>query len=284
MHLYNEIWYQSSTGEINYARHYINSTASETIVCLHGLTRNSADFDTLATHLQARFSVLVPDQRGRGNSPWCKPELYNPTVYTQDMWCLLDQLELDKVALIGTSMGGLMAMIMAAEKPERITSIVLNDIGPEVKLSGLERIKKYIGHVQELDSWEQAISKTKATNADVYPNFTLQQWVDFTRNLYRETATEKVVLNYDPAISDAILSSDENAVPASLWPLFALLKPFPLLFIRGEYSDILAADCLHKMTDMHSHAHWIEILGCGHAPTLNELQAVYAIDQFLGLN
>ena len=156
---YTDVWYQSTDGLKLYARDYpcrAGGVAQKaTILCMHGLTRNSADFAGLAEHLSERFHVLSVDQRGRGRSEYDSvTSNYTPIIYVQDMFTLLDHLGLGEVILVGTSMGGLMSMLMAAMQPGRVRAIVLNDIGPELDPRGLERIKSYVGKSRPVSNWE----------------------------------------------------------------------------------------------------------------------------------
>ena len=137
------------------------------LVCLHGLTRNSADFDAMASILEDRYGLLALDVRGRGDSardPQWKN--YHPEVYNRDVWRLLDQLGLDKVILIGTSMGGIMSMMMAHEQPQRIAGVVLNDIGPELAPAGIMRIMSYVGDVSAEYGFDEALLRVKQLNQD----------------------------------------------------------------------------------------------------------------------
>lgn len=283
---FHDIYYRGSDDINLYARDYPHNSTDEnsrgTIVCMHGLTRNSADFDQLCKTLNKHYRLLAVDQRGRGLSAWdTNPDNYSPLVYVQDMFALLDYLELEKVLLIGTSMGGLIAMIMAAMQPGRIAGLVLNDVGPELDASGLNRIKNYAGRAAPVSDWAAAIAQTKTINAAQLPNLTDDEWDIFTHQLYREDQTGRPVLAYDPAIAIAISQADENAVPQDLWPVFEQIAAIPMLVLRGESSDILAPACVAKMQQLSPGLVYQSVPNRGHAPLLNEAESLSAIITFV---
>lgn len=277
-----DLWYHSKDGLRLYARDYAGpGPAAPVALCMHGLTRNSADFAGLAPHLARHYRVLVAEQRGRGNSDYDpEPANYHPGTYVQDMFTLLDGQGVEQALLVGTSMGGLMAMLMAATQPARACGIILNDIGPEVDPAGLARIKAYVGKSPPVASWEQAVAQVRAANADVFPDFDTADWLVFTRALYREV-DGRPVLAYDPAIAEPMAASDDNAVPPDLWPVFDAIRALPMLVIRGVHSDILARTCVAQMQRRNPGLVSVEIPRRGHAPTLDEPESRRAIDGFL---
>ncbi|MEQ9463754.1 MAG: alpha/beta hydrolase [Haliea sp.] len=277
-----DIWYHSGDGLRLYARDYPGpGPAAPVALCMHGLTRNSADFAGLAPHLARRYRVLVAEQRGRGNSDYDpEPANYHPGTYVQDMFALLDGQGVEQALLVGTSMGGLMAMLMAAAQPARVSAIVVNDIGPEVDPAGLARIKAYVGKSAPVASWEQAVAQVRAVNGDVFPDFDAGDWLAFTRALYREV-DGRPVLAYDPAIARPMATSDDNAVPPDLWPVFDAIRALPMLVIRGACSDILARSCVAEMQRRNPDLVSAEVPHRGHAPTLDEAESRRAIDDFL---
>jgi pimeloyl-ACP methyl ester carboxylesterase len=283
---YEDIYYQSRDGLRLYARDYRHwqrpQAPRATVLCMHGLTRNSADFGGIADHLADDFRLLVVEQRGRGRSQWDdEPANYQPAVYVQDMFTLLDHLSLDQVVLMGTSLGGLMSMIMVAMQPTRFRAVIMNDIGPVVNPAGLERIKNYVGRSGPVSSWEQAVAQQKKINGGEFPDFSESQWLIFCRALYREDEQGRPVLAYDPAISQPMNEDQDAAVPPDLWPSFDALKPIPTLVIRGALSDILAPECVAEMRSRKPDLVFAEIPNRGHAPTLDEPDSIAAIDQFL---
>ncbi|MEE4191271.1 MAG: alpha/beta hydrolase [Halieaceae bacterium] len=279
---FDDFYYPGHDGLKLYARDYRHSSPRATILCMHGLTRNSADFAGIADHLAKDYRLLVVEQRGRGLSEWdSNAANYQPAVYVQDMFALLDQLGLDRVVLLGTSLGGLMSMIMAAMQPQRLRAVIMNDIGPVVNPEGLERIKDYVGKSGPVGSWGEAVAQQKAINGKEFPDFSEQQWLDFCHALYRENDEGIPVLAYDPAISQPMTEDQDAAVPPDLWPAFDALKPIPTLVIRGVLSDILAEDCVAEMQSRKPDLSVAQIPNRGHAPILDEPDSIAAIDRFL---
>jgi len=280
---WQELWYRSSDGLRLFARHYPArdraGPAPLTVLCMPGLTRNSADFAALASHLSQRYRVIAVDQRGRGHSAYDpEPQNYQPGRYVQDMFELLANIS-GPVALVGTSLGGLMGMLMAATQPGRFAGLVINDIGPAVDPVGIARIRGYVGRQPAPQSWDEAIAQTRELNAEVFPDFDAGQWRAFTRNLYREHEG-RPVLAYDPAIAEPFAAAPPAGGDDVLWPLFAGLQ-LPLLLIRGEHSDILAPGTVERMQQVQPAMVVVEVPARGHAPTLDEAPVRSAIDSFL---
>lgn len=252
------------------------------LLLMHGLTRNSADFEPLAERLAGRYRLIVPDQRGRGlsaNDP--DPANYRPDVYVQDMFALLAGLGIDRVGLIGTSMGGLMAMMMAAIKPDMVSAIVLNDIGPELDPAGLARIAAYVGHGEGFASWDDAAAGCEAINREAFPDFTSAEWLAFARRTCREVSDGGVRFAYDPQIARGF-ETEGGVAPADLWPLWQALGDKPVLAIRGALSDLLSPDTVARMAELHQGPfEKIDIPNRGHAPLLDEPEALAAIEPFL---
>ena len=280
---YRDLWYESADGLRLYARDYPGPADSALlpVLCMHGLTRNSADFAWIAAHLSRSRRVISVDQRGRGRSAY-DPLVanYTPVTYVGDMFTLLDTLGLARVIAIGTSMGGLMAMLMANLQPGRLAAVVINDIGPELDPEGLARIKRYVGTGHDIRSWDDAVAHTRAINEVAFPHYSDAQWLRFTRGLYREVDGVPQ-LAYDPAIARPMLDEESGAVPPDLWPLFGNMAAIPLLVIRGELSDILSRDCVQRMRSLAPAMQAVEVPERGHAPMLDEPAAVTAIDSFL---
>jgi pimeloyl-ACP methyl ester carboxylesterase len=282
---YEDVWYQSGDGLRLYARDYPCRDNAidhpQTLLCMHGLTRNSADFAELANYLCQRYRVLSVDQRGRGRSEYdCVVANYTPLTYVQDMFTLLEQLDLAEVILVGTSLGGLMSFLMSAMQPQRIRAMIINDIGPEVDPRGLERIKSYVGKSTPVASWDDAVSRAREIAAVAFPDFSDEQWLDFAHGIYREE-DGVFTLDYDPAISQPLDDDDSGVVPPDLWGVFEVITSIPMLLILGESSDILARSCVDGMRSRKADLQVAEIPRRGHAPTLTEPASIAAIDVFL---
>jgi pimeloyl-ACP methyl ester carboxylesterase len=256
--------------------------ASLTVLCLHGLTRNGADFGHLAQHLSARYRVITADQRGRGRSQWDPdPANYHPGTYVGDMFGLLDRLAIHRVVLIGTSMGGLMAMIMGASQTARLRGIVLNDIGPEVPVSGLRRLRRSLNERAPAATWAEAAQRAKRINEIAFPDYVDADWEAFARRTYVEDASARPVAAFDPAILKGLNETDLTAVSPNLWSLWKQLGSIPMLAIRGALSDIISPQIMAAMAAQHPNLTTITIANRGHAPMLDEPAAVAAIDAFL---
>jgi pimeloyl-ACP methyl ester carboxylesterase len=280
---YRDHWYHSDDGLRLYARDYPGPAASTLlpVLCMHGLTRNSADFDTIASHLAGSRRVISVDVRGRGRSDYDPTSAnYQVETYVKDMFALLDGLALPKVVALGTSMGGLIAMVMANLQPQRFAAVIMNDIGPELDPQGLDRIKRYVGKSRPIRSWDDAVAQTREINGAAFPNYTDDQWLAFTRRLYREQDGVPV-LAHDLAIGEAMQEQETNAVPPDLWPLFENIAHLPILVVRGAISDLLSTDCVARMHQLSPTMKAAEVPDRGHAPMLDEPAAVSAIDDFL---
>lgn len=285
---YSDVFFPSFDGRLTlYARDYGKPSGPEasgmTVLCLHGLTRNSADFETIAPRLSRKYRVISADMRGRGRSQWeSEPANYTPAVYAQDMIGLLDHLAIGKTALIGTSMGGLMAMILGVTQRDRLIGAVINDVGPHIEAAGLARIASYTGKTPSVTNWAQAAETAKIINEVAFPDYGADDWMAFARRLFVENAEGVPVLAYDPAISKGLQSnSDAPVVPPDLWPLWDGLQGLPLLAVRGALSDLLSVPTLQMMVERHAGLMTATIPNRGHAPMLDEPEAVAAVDAFL---
>ena len=253
------------------------------LLLMHGLTRNSADFEPLARHLAGRHRLIVPDQRGRGLSDADPdPANYRPDIYCADMFALLDGLGIDRVGLIGTSMGGLMAMVLAHLQPARLSGIILNDVGPVLDPAGLGRIQGYVGTGAAFENWSAAAIASARINAEAFPDFGPQDWLAFARRTCREDAAGHVHFAYDPAIAASIKGSQPDSVPPDLWPLWDGLRAMPVLVLRGALSDLLSMATVREMAQRHQGPFTaIDVPRRGHAPLLDEPAALEAIHAFL---
>ena len=252
------------------------------VLCLHGLTRNSADFETIAPHLADRRRVLAMDVRGRGRSDrdpdWRR---YHPGTYVADAFALLDHEGLERVVLLGTSMGGIMSMMMGAARPDRVAGIILNDIGPEVEAAGIRRIAGYVGAREEpFDSLDEAVAAIRAINAPFYPDLDDAAWERYARRLLVRDEEGRWRFAYDPAIRRNFTEARETAVP-DLWAAFAGIRDIPVLVLRGAWSDILSAATVAEMCHRHPDCVAVTVPRRGHPPLLDEPEAVSAIDAFL---
>lgn len=276
-----EYWFSSHDGLKLYSRVYATAVANAPVVlCLHGLTRNSRDFEDLAPHLAARYRTIVPDMRGRGLSAR-DPDSnnYKIPIYLQDVHALLTGLGAPRVIVIGTSMGGLMAMLMAATQPGLVAGIVLNDIGPEVDPAGLERIRGYAGKAAPVIGWPEAIEQARSIYDSAWPHLSDARWEAIVRRGYRINAQGIPEVDADPLIAEPL--RDPTAAAPDLWPLWKSLAGVPILAIRGAHSDILSVATLERMRREKPDLESLTVPDRGHAPLLDELECIAAIDHFL---
>lgn len=270
-----------------YARDYppLEPVTGLPVICLHGLTRNSRDFEIIAPRIAALGRrVIVPDMRGRGkssNDP--DPAHYVPAVYAQDVLKLMDQLGIPKAVFIGTSMGGLITLVIAATTQGRIAASVLNDVGPQVNTSGLSRIASYVGNVQPVATIQDAAEAIRSTNGAAFPDRLVDDafWIAFARRTHRERDDGQFELDYDPHIALAFADFDPDAPAPDLMPYFQRLAKTPVLSLRGEHSDILTPDGVDRMRTAGDTIEAITVEGIGHAPQLDEPDAWDAILDFL---
>ena len=248
------------------------------LLCLPGLTRNGRDFERLAARLSTRYRLLCPDQRGRGLSAHDPdPSRYRPDRYVADMLTLLDQAGLARVQVIGTSLGGMMGVMLAALQPQRIQALVLNDVGPVLEAEGLARIAGYVGHQAGATHLAEAAARTAAVQAPAFPDFEPADWQRMVLETHR-IEDGQWLPDYDPAIAQGLANG--SAVP-SLWPLFEAATATPMLLLRGAESDLLSAATVAEMRARLPNLRAVDVPRRGHAPTLMEAEALAALEGFL---
>lgn len=253
------------------------------VVCLHGLTRNGRDFEELAPLLATEGRrVIVPDIRGRGRSGRsADPRRYHPATYARDIAALLDHLRLPRAIFIGTSMGGLIMMALAARRSRAIAAAVLNDVGPEIDPRGIVRILSYAGRGGAVADWAEAAAYARSTNAVAFPDYTGTDWLAFARRLFREE-DGRIVPDYDPAIANGLAATPSRFTQLAAWLAFRrLARGRPTLLVRGALSDVLTAGIAGKMRNAAPSIAEAVVPGVGHAPMLTEPAALDAIRGFL---
>ncbi len=280
---YSDRSWPSADGLTLHFRDYGEASDRPPIICLHGLTRNARDFEDLATHLVAQgWRVIVPDMRGRGDSEYASDSAtYALPVYVGDVLALLQQEAIERFVSIGTSMGGLMTMILATMQPDRLAGVVLNDIGPALEMAGLEAIKGYVGQGRSFATWMHAARALEEVHAENFPGFDVHDWLRMAKRGMTLASSGRIVFDYDMKIADPILAADEAAVPPDLWPAFEALGGRPVLLLRGEVSPLLSKASFAQMQQRMPEARAVTVPRIGHAPTLDEPQARAAIDELL---
>ena len=281
----NRYWW-SRDGVRLHARDYAPRDAAKAagrppILCLPGLTRNARDYDAVAARLSAEWRVLAVDFRGRGESGYAKdPMSYVPLVYVQDVEALLGEIGCDRYIAIGTSLGGIVTMLLAGAAHEQLAGAVLNDVGPEIDPAGLERIRGYVGRSNTWPTWMHAARAVADANRDVYPDHAIGDWLAMAKRLYRLNNAGRIVLDYDMKIAEPFRVPGNEAGP-DMWRALDQLRDRPVAIVRGENSDILPAAVAQRMADALPGADLVTVPRCGHAPTLEEDVAVAAIDRLL---
>ena len=274
--------WQSRDGLTLSARVYPGDRASTPVVCLPGLTRNSRDFEGLAAAIAPARRVICPDLRGRGRSQYSPVSAtYNPAQYCDDTLLMLAAMGVDRFVAIGTSLGGIMTMLLASIAGSRIAGAVLNDIGPDIDPAGLARIRSYVGVTKSYADWDAAARALAVAQADVYPGLAHDGWLQLARRWMREDAG-LVVFDYDMAIAEPILADDGTAPAPDLWPLFDALAGRPVLVVRGGASDILSRETADAMAARYQDVELLTLPGIGHAPTLDEPGSRDAVARLLG--
>jgi pimeloyl-ACP methyl ester carboxylesterase len=251
----------------------------DVLICVHGLARSSRDFDDLARALDGQFRVVCPDIAGRGDSDrLADPMLYVVPQYVADMVTLIGRLDVETVSWVGTSMGGLIGMALAAQTGTPVKRLVLNDVGPVLARASLERIAAYIGQTPVFPSIEKAEEYLRAILASFGPHSDAQ-WRFLTETWLRKDPDGGFRAHYDPRIAEPFRA----AMPAKdmeLWPVYDAVR-CPTLVLRGELSDLLSRDTTVQMARRGPKAQVVEIKGVGHAPTLMHADQIAPVRDFL---
>ncbi|MBZ0122667.1 MAG: alpha/beta hydrolase [Roseovarius sp.] len=256
---------------------YRDEGTGPAVLCLAGLTRNSADFTWLAPHL-ADTRLIRLDYRGRGQSDHAPdPKTYSIPRESRDAIELLDRLELDRATIVGTSRGGLIAMMLAATHRDRLAGAVLNDIGPELADTGLSRIMDYVGRAPPFPDLASAVEALMQDHAADFPGVPYARWRQQAEFMWFDKPEGGVGLRYDPRLREALSGPDAASGAPDLWPLFDALAGLPLASVRGANSDLFTADCQARMQARNPGMIAALVPDRGHVPFLDERQALDAI-------
>jgi pimeloyl-ACP methyl ester carboxylesterase len=280
---YEDRFWTSSDGLTLHYRNYPGPEGSTAlpVLCMHGLTRNARDFASLAEDLSAKRRVIVTEMRGRGQSDYAKvSDTYTPVTYVADVEKLLAELGIARFIVIGTSMGGLMTMLMAAAAPGRMAAVVMNDIGPEVETSGLSRISGYVGQGRSYPTWVHAARGLADAHGSAFPDFDLDQWLEMAKRTMVVTQNGRISFDYDMAIAEPF-AKPGNAAPPDLWLAYEALRDVPMLLVRGGLSDLLSEETVRQMGLRNPAMTSITVPRVGHAPTLDEPEVRAAIHALL---
>jgi pimeloyl-ACP methyl ester carboxylesterase len=279
--IYEEHFIEAADGVHLYCRDYPNSSARPPVLCLPGLTRNSRDFAALAARISENRRVICPDLRGRGKSGY-DPDWrnYHPGRYAEDLWHLLDELNLTETVVIGTSLGGWMAMLLNHQRPGRIAAAVMNDIGPEADPIGIARVTATAGRLDVVSTLEHAIEQAKSVYTIAFPDWDDQQWRSYTESTYRQLDDGRYDLNFDREIGHAAREG-VSGLEVDPWAMFDNLAGVPTLLVHGVLSDILTEPIIARMRERKPDLKIAPVRNRGHAPLLDEQEAVDAIATFL---
>lgn len=280
---FREEYIVTADGVRIHARDYPASSRLTPVICLPGLTRNSKDFETVAPHIAQRRRVVCIDFRGRGKSSRADPSTYRPDVELADTLALLDHLHIRRAAVLGTSRGGVVALLMAAMALDRLAGVMLNDIGPRIDKAGLIRIRTYLGGDPRFSSWEHAVTALKATNPGLQ-SLSQDDWMVFARRVFRDENGQPRS-DYDAGLTQTFPSIEDieaGKVP-ELWALLDLMVGLPATVLRGEHSDLLSEATLREMQQRLPGLAAVTVTDRGHVPFLDEPESLAAIDQWLEL-
>ena len=260
-------------------REWPGPAGAPTLLCVHGLTRNSRDFDAIASALCDRYRVICPDMPGRGlsdNLP--DPALYNSTLYLSDLAALIARLDVENLDWLGTSMGGLLGMMLAATPGAPIRRLVINDIGARVAKAGLERIAAYVGLDPKFDTLD-ALADAMAANFVGSDQLARATILKLAEGASRKLPDGRYGLAYDPRIGDVFKANPPQEV--DLFPVWDRIT-CPTLVLRGGVSDLLSAETARAMTERGPRARLVEFPGVGHAPWLAAPDQIAPVREFLG--
>lgn len=262
-------------------RDYAGRDDRPAILCLPGLTRNARDFSHVAERLAGEWRVICPDLRGRGDSAYAKDSAtYNPLQYAEDLALLFAEAGLNRVVSIGTSLGGLLTMIIAMTTPDRLAGALLNDVGPEIDPAGLERIREYVGHGRSFPTWMHAARAIEETQGMAFPDYAASDWLAMAKRCMVVGSNGRIHFDYDMKIAEPFAEpGGEKGV--DLWPALGGFKGVPTTLLRGELSDVLSAATFERMERELPDAEAVTVPRVGHAPMLDEPAAIAAIDRLL---
>lgn len=286
MAAYQDCYWLSADGLKLHYRLYPGDEALPPVLCLPGLTRNARDYDAIAARLAGRHQVIALDFRGRGRSEYAKdPMTYVPATYVADVQALLAERAIARFIAIGTSLGGIVTMLLAGERRKtgtgaEIAAALINDVGPEVDSAGLARIRGYIGRGANYPTWMHAARAVAEVQGDVYPGWEIEDWLAMAKRLYRLNSAGRIVLDYDLKIAEPFRVPG-NEVGPDMWAALGALRDVPTLVVRGGRSDVLAQPVAERMVAALDRAELATLPGIGHAPTLAEPELHAPIDRLL---
>ena len=273
-------WWSNDGLRLHY-REYAGRDDRPPIICIPGLTRNARDFEGVADRLAGEWRLICVELRGRGESAYAKdPMTYMPITYMQDVEALIRELGLTRFVLFGTSLGGIVTMLLSMNDGGRIAGALLNDIGPDLETAGLETIRSYVGRSQSFPTWLHAARFIAEAQKARYPDWDLDQWLTYAKRLCKLTPGGRIVLDYDLRIAEPFkLPGGETGF--DMWVAYQGLKGVPSVLVRGELSDLFSPRTAERMQRENPALEVVVVPRVGHAPLLEEPEAVQAIDRLL---
>ena len=242
---YEDRFWSSRDGLKLHYRDYPGREDRPPLLCLPGLTRNARDFESLASRLAGEWRVLCVELRGRGDSAYAKDSAtYNPVQYVDDLAMLFEQADIARYVAVGTSLGGLLTMILAMTDPGRIAGAVINDVGPVIEAAGLERIRGYVGQGRSFATWMHAARAVEETQGAAFPDFRIADWLEMAKRVMTLSGNGRIVFDYDMKIAEPFAATAPQDI--DLWPGLEALRGKPVLVVRGELSDLLSEATLRR--------------------------------------
>jgi pimeloyl-ACP methyl ester carboxylesterase len=273
-------WWSNDGLRLHY-RDYAGPAERPTILCLPGLTRNARDFADVADRLAGEWRLICVNLRGRGESAFAKdPMSYSPLVYVQDIEALIGTLELGRLVTFGTSLGGIISMLLAGTGRAPLAGALINDIGPAIEPAGLARIRGYVGRGGSWPTWLHAARALAESQRAAYPDYGIEDWLGMAKRLCRLTSAGRIVLDYDMRIAEPLRVPGGEA-GFDMWPALTALADVPVLLVRGGISDLLSEATAQEMARRLPRLEQVTLPRVGHAPTLDEPECRDAIDRLL---
>jgi pimeloyl-ACP methyl ester carboxylesterase len=277
----NDCYWTSSDGLKLHYRDYPGRSDRPALLCIPGLTRNARDFEPVAEAFAGEWRVVCLELRGRGESEYAKDaESYQSAQYVADIDALLEQAGIARFVAIGTSLGGIITMLLAAGNADRIAGAALNDIGPEIERAGIARIREYVGQGRSYPSWMHAARALKEQSGAAFPDNEIQDWLRLAKRQMTVSGSGRIVLDYDMKIGEAFNTPGAQQI-GDLWPAWQALAGRPLLALRGELSDILSPETFARMGKEVPDADCVTVPRVGHPPSLEEPSACAALARLL---
>ncbi len=278
---YADRYWSSGDGLQLHYRDYPGREDRPPLLCLPGLTRNARDFAPVIERFAGEWRVICVDLRGRGDSEYAKDwRTYNPLTYVEDLEALFEQAGIARFVALGTSLGGILTMLLAGRQGERMVGALLNDIGPVIDPAGLDRIRNYVGQARSFPTWMHAARAMEETHGMAFPDYEVSDWLAMAKRLMTLGNNDRIVFDYDMKIGE-IFNQPGGEAGVDLWPVFPALAGRPVTVLRGELSDILSAATLTEMGHRLPQMEAVTVPRVGHAPTLGEAAAIEAISRLL---